>query len=320
VSVAVCLLLYAAAVCVVAPRLLPLLTGAGASPRFGVAAWLIVLASVLASWVGAAIALPVALVAGWHRPGSLRMGECVAALRSAAFGHNGSGTQLAVAVLAVAVAGFVTVLAARVGAALTRTRTRTREHAASARIIGRRVPGLDALVVDAPQKVVYCLAGRPGTVVVTSSAVTALDNGRLEAVLSHERAHLAGRHHLLLSTTRALATSLPRIRLFSVAAQDVSRLLEMCADDTAAATHSRAAVLDAILTLAGTAPVPSGALGASTVGVSARVARLAYPSRARQRLRTQLLLMTFTAVLLAAPIAAAWAATHGLSACGPFST
>jgi Zn-dependent protease with chaperone function len=318
VSVAICLLLYAAAVCVVAPRLLPLLTRAGASPRFGVTAWLAVLASVLASWVGAAIAMLVALVVGWHRPGGLRMGDCVAALRSAAVGYNGPGTQLALAVLVVSVAGFVAVLAARVGAALTRTRTRTREHAASARIIGRRVPGVDALIVDAPDKVVYCLAGRPGTVVVTSSAVTALDHGRLEAVLSHERAHLAGRHHLLLSTTRALASSLPRIRLFTAAAQDVSRLLEMCADDTAASTHSRETVLDAILTLAGAAPIPSGALGASTIGVAARVSRLAYPMGASQQLRTRLLLMTFTAVLLAVPIAAAWAATHGLTVCGPF--
>jgi Zn-dependent protease with chaperone function len=77
-----------------------------------------------------------------------------------------------------------------------------------------------------PQKMAYCLGGLPGTVVVTSAAVAALDRHHPDAVLAHERAHLAGRHHLLLGITRALAASLPRLRLFTVAHKEVARLLE----------------------------------------------------------------------------------------------
>ena len=58
-SVAVCLLLYGAVVCVVAPRLLPYMTRGGSAPVAAVAVWLIAVASVLVSWVTAAAALVV---------------------------------------------------------------------------------------------------------------------------------------------------------------------------------------------------------------------------------------------------------------------
>ncbi|MDZ4266075.1 MAG: M56 family metallopeptidase, partial [Mycobacterium sp.] len=89
---------------------------------------------------------------------------------------------------------------------------------------------MDGLVIDAPQKAAYCLGGRTGTIVITSAALAALERPHLDAVLAHERAHLAGRHHLLLSVTRALTAGLPRMRLFTVAHTEVARLLEMCAD------------------------------------------------------------------------------------------
>jgi beta-lactamase regulating signal transducer with metallopeptidase domain len=198
-------------------------------------------------------------------------------------------------------------------------RIRSRRHAESARIIGRRVAGVDGLVVDAPQKMAYCLGGRPGTVVITSAAVAALERPHLDAVLAHERAHLAGRHHLLLSVTRALATSLPRMRLFTVAQTEVARLLEMCADDTAARRYGTAALLSAILTLAGASPIPSTALGATSgVGVYARVTRLTYPDTAVRRVGARVFLATFTGVILAAPLLTVWAAASGFPACGPF--
>ena len=314
-----CLLLYAAAVCVLAPRLLTRLTGSGASPRFGVATWLIVLASVLVAWIGAAGLLAGWMVSSWNRPGHV-WGACFTALRSAAVGHDGALSQLVLVLVAATLAVFVTALAARVCRHLVRARARTDRHAESARIIGRRVVDIGALVIDAPEKIVYCLGGRPGTIVITSAAVASLhDRRHLDAALSHERAHLAGRHHLLLASTRALATSLPRIRVFTAAEEQVSRLLEMCADDTAARTHGATTVLAAILALTGAGPIPFGALGASTVGVCARITRLAAPMPPRRQTWVRVALSAFIAVLLAAPFLAAWASAHGLTACGPFA-
>jgi Zn-dependent protease with chaperone function len=323
VSIAVCLLLYAAVVCAVAPRLLPPLTRHGSAPRAAVAVWLIMLISVLASWAVAAGVFIVYVARSWTRPDPLAVGACFAALRSAAAGQHGVGTQIGLWVMAMVVGALTLTLAARVGRSLLRGRASSRRHARSAHIIGRRVAGVDGLVLDAPQKMAYCLGGRPATIVVTTAAIAILEPPHLDAVLAHERAHLAGRHHLLLAATRALAASLPRIRLFTVAEREIAVLLEMCADDTAARRHGAAALLAAILALAGADPIPLAALAANTVGVCARVTRLAEPDSAAARIRARLLLAAVTAVIVFGPFVV-WAAVHGLSPfgltpCGPFS-
>ena len=317
-SVAVGLLLYGAVVCAAAPRLLPYMTRGGSAPGAAVAVWLIVVASVLASWAAATAVLAVYVARTWNRPDPMALAACLAQVRSAAAGHNGLAMQAGLVVPTLVLSGFVVALAARVGRSLVTARAGSRRHAESARIIGRRVAGVDGLVVDAPQKMAYCLGGRPGTVVITSAAVAALERPHLDAVLAHERAHLAGRHHLLLTVTRALAASLPRVRLFTVAQAEVARLLEMCADDTAARRYGSAALLSAILTLAGANPIPSTALGATSVGVYARVTRLTSPDTAVRRAGARVLLAAFTGVILAAPLLTVWASASGFTACGPF--
>ena len=322
-SIAVCLLLYAAVVCLVAPRLLPPLTRRGSAPRAAVAVWLIMLISVLASWAAAAAALVVYVARTWTHPDPLAVRACFAAWLSAAAGQHGVGTQIGLWTLTLAVGAFAVTQAARVGRSLLRARASSRRHARSAHIIGRRVAGVDGLVLDAPQKVAYCLAGRPGTIVITNAAIATLEPPHLDAVIAHERAHLAGRHHLLLATTRALAASLPRIRLFTVAETEIAGLLEMCADDSAARRHGAAALLAAILALAGADPIPSAALGANTVGVFARVRRLTDPDTAAARIRARLLLAAVTAVIVFGPVVV-WAGVHnlapdGLAQCGHFT-
>jgi len=299
--------------------LLPYLTRGGAAPGVAVGVWLIVLGSVLASWVGAGAALAVHVTRTWNRPDPLALTACLSEVRAAATGDSGPAMQIGLVVATAVLSAFTVALAYRVSRFLMTARARSRQHAQSARIVGRRVAGVDGLVVDAPQKMAYCLGGRPETVVITSAAVAALGRPHLDAVLAHERAHLAGRHHLVLSVTRALAISLPRIRLFSVAHAEVACLLEMCADDTAARRHGAASLVAAIATLAGAESIPAAALGASTVGVCARIARLTEPDTAVQRLHAQLLLAAFTGVVLAAPVLTVWAASAGFTACSPFT-
>jgi hypothetical protein len=121
----------------------------------------------------------------------------------------------------------------------------------------------------------------------------------------------------------AVAASPPRIRLFTLAATEIAGLLEMCADDAATGRHETAALLAAILALAGADPIPSEALGANTVGVCARVARLTDPDTAAARVRARLLLAAVAAVVVFGPFVA-WAVVHGLTPqgllpCGPFT-
>ena len=135
-----------------------------------------------------------------------------------------------------AFAGGITliVLGCRCGRSLRRTSISTREHAEAARIVGRRAGGPDAaFVLDAARPAVYCVPGRPPTIVLTTGALAVLDPEQLAAVLAHERAHLAGRHHLLLAVTRSLAAVAPFVPLFARGAAEVARLAEMRADDAA---------------------------------------------------------------------------------------
>ena len=323
-SIAACLLLYSFAVAVFAPRLLPRWTRAGAAPRLGVTAWLVAIGSVLASWAAAAVFLVLELVGDWNHPGRI-ISSCFAVLQVVATGGAGVVLQLglfALTALALTAAG---VLAARLGRSLVRARSRTHDYARMARVVGRRMPGTeaigDAVVFDAPERLAYCVAGRPNTIVVTSGAVDALDDRHLDAVLAHERAHLTGRHHLLLAATRGLATVLPRVDLFTTGAAEVARLLEMCADDVAVRGHGSRTVLGALLTLS--EPVspprslPPGAMGATGVGVVARAERLAEPAGVAERMRARLLLTAAVTLLAVGPVLAGLLAVAGIAFCDP---
>jgi Zn-dependent protease with chaperone function len=128
------------------------------------------------------------------------------------------------------------------------------------RIVGHRVgvlgtgvcpsQNVETVVLDAAEPAAYCVAGRPRAIVITRGALASLDDQQLAAVLAHERAHMTGHHAQLVAVLRGLAATFPSVGLFGEAAQQVSRLLEMCADDTAARQHGPAPLLAGLLTLA----------------------------------------------------------------------
>lgn len=308
-SLAVCLLAYSMVVTVLGPPLLASLTRAGAAPRLGVAAWLAIMGSVLAAWVAAAVLFVAQLVGSWGQIGRVLVG-CVAGLRLIVIGGYGTALQVGLLVLAALSVAALAVLGVRVGFALHRSRVRTAAHAQAAWIAAGdspRGPG-GALVIDSAQAAVYCLPGRPNTVVITNAALKALDDDQLAAVLTHEQAHLTGRHHPLLALVSALAKILSGVRLFTDAAADIARLLEMCADDAATGQHGSDSVVDALLALtlpAAPAPTitPAVAMGAAGVGVAERVERLLFPpDRTRARIG---LTLTLGAVLLGPVLTAA---------------
>jgi Zn-dependent protease with chaperone function len=315
-GVAVCLLLYSFAVAVIEPRLLVRLTWSGTAPRLAIAAWLTTIVSVLMSWLVAAGFLAVAVARYWDQPGRIAS-ACFSALRQVAVGASGPLLQATLFALTAAATAAVAILGWRVSLSVRRARAQSLRHAADARIIGRRMGGLDAVVVDAPERAAYCVAGRPDTIVVTSAAVDALDEHHLDAVLAHERAHLAGRHHLMLAFTRAVATALPRVGLFTTGAREIARLTEMAADDVAVRRHGPHTVLGALLALSAAAPIPSGAVGASSTDVLARAQRLAAPAAAGWRTRTMLGVMMLLLVL--APLVAGAHAAIGLALCNPMT-
>jgi hypothetical protein len=145
-------------------------------------------------------------------------------------------------------------------------RTR-RAHVAVLRICARVDADLGVLVLDHDEPGCYCVPGRPGTIVITSSALRRLSPAQLAAVLAHERAHLSGRHHFAVSFAHAVHRSAPRVKLLALVEQETRRLVEYIADDAALRSPGGApALVAALAVLAGGLGVvggtPAFALGA----------------------------------------------------------
>ena len=293
---------YAVAVAWWTPALLGRLTAGGIGPRLGLVAWLTAMASVLATAAVAIQFLARAAVDGWTRLAEV-VCRSVSGHTCTATGYQGAAVEFALGVAAIVAGLAAAVLAWRYGRNVQRAQRQTRAHADVARIIGHRLPGNDdAVVLDAAQPVAYCLPGRPATIVVSSGALAVLDQRQLAAVLAHERAHLASRHHLLIAVTRGLASAFPAVPLFARGAEHVARLAEMCADDAAARRSGRGTLVAALLTMATGAAVPAHALGASACAVTARLQRLVEEPGAAARIRYSLTLVSVTLLLALAPV------------------
>jgi beta-lactamase regulating signal transducer with metallopeptidase domain len=293
---------YALAVAWWAPALLSRLTARGVSPRLGLAAWLIAMASALASAAAALEFLVQAAVTGWSRLAQV-VCRSVAGHSCAQTVYTSAVFELTLALITVMAALAAAAVAWRYGRGVQRAQRQTRAHAEVARITGRWLPGVTATVVlDSPQPTAYCVAGRPGTIVLTSGALALLEPAQLAAVLAHERAHLAGRHHLLIALTRGLAAVFPGVPLFARGPENVARLAEMCADDDAARHSGRSTLLAALLAMATGAAVPASALGAMTCAVTARLQRLAEAPQRGHHAGNGLALTAVTLLLTGLPV------------------
>jgi Zn-dependent protease with chaperone function len=295
-----------AACCV--PVLLAPLTRRGVSPRLGLAAWLMAMASVLAAAAFGIESVIGTAAADWPQ---LTRDLC-RSVAGQVCTPEVYGSALYSAGVAVLAAGItLAALAAlwRYGRRLQRARRRTRTHADIARITGRVLPGTGAVVLDDPRPAAYCVAGHPAAIVITSGALAVLDQPQLAAVLAHERAHLAHRHHLLTMASRGLAAVFPGVPLFTHGSAEVASLAEMAADDAAARGSGRPTVIAALLALATGTVIPAaalqGALAAATQSVPARVERMLAPHRPVTSAAFAAALALAAAVLAAAPVALA---------------
>jgi Zn-dependent protease with chaperone function len=181
-------------------------------------------------------------------------------------------------------------------------RRQAMQHAQTARLIGRPDPDLGATLVDHAQPAAYCVAGPHPTVILTTATLQALDPEQVGAVLAHERAHLASHHHLLLAAARIGRQVLP-FPLMRDADAQITRLVEMHADDAATAGRGTRPLATALAVLAAAAGPAPGLAAAATDAVQ-RLQRLLRPAEPLSRVRRQLLgagaaALALTPVLLA---------------------
>lgn len=145
-------------------------------------------------------------------------------------------------------------------------------------LVGRRSAALRATVVDHERPAAYCLPGYRSRVVVSDGALRLLSAGQLAAVLEHERAHIAGRHHLAMAASEAFARSFRWLPLARHAREQTSVLLEMIADDHALRSHPRDVLATALYKMAASG-VPRGAFSAGGPGALLRLQRVLAPGR-----------------------------------------
>ncbi|MCK9899290.1 peptidase M48 Ste24p [Parafrankia colletiae] len=184
-------------------------------------------------------------------------------------------------------------------------RRERRRHRCDLHLLGEPA-GTGVVVLDHPQPSVFCVPGDGGHIVLTRGALDVLSPAELVAVLAHERAHLSGRHHVIVLLPAILATAFPRMPLFTLALSEVRRLVELAADDKALRRATPATLVQAVLRLAAPASAQHPATGmfhATGTATTERVLRLVTPRprRARLAMLSRLLVaVSFAATPLAA--------------------
>jgi len=149
-----------------------------------------------------------------------------------------------------------------------------RRHLSTLRIVGRQdATSATTLWLAHDQPLAFSLAGNPGVVVVTDGLIRHLDPAGVAAVLAHERAHLSGRHHQLVSLVSALRTVLAFLPLFRHAPAAIRELVELAADVSAVRRHGVSAVRAALLGVSGSG-VPGMGLAMGRDAVEVRLERL----------------------------------------------
>ncbi|MFF7391250.1 M56 family metallopeptidase [Streptomyces scabiei] len=160
-----------------------------------------------------------------------------------------------------------------------RTRDRHRE---AVDLVGRRSERLGATVLPYDVPAAYCLPGHRPRIVISDAAVRELSPEQLAAVLAHERAHIAGRHHLVIAAAEAFHSLFPRLPLARHARAQTALLLEMVADDHTLRAHSDGALASAMYEMAA-ARTPKAAFAAGGPAVLIRIRRVLGPRRPAHR-------------------------------------
>ncbi|ROR72836.1 M56 family metallopeptidase [Bogoriella caseilytica] len=231
------------------------------SPAAAIVLWqAVALAAVLAA-LGALLAAPEEILRTLHG-GEITFGPALIAGAAAAFLLAGAViVRLAVVTIRLAV----------------HTRRRRKRHVGMLDLLQGAEEGdrhqLHVLAARLP--LAYCVPGSPGRIVLTDAALDLLDEHETEAVIAHERAHLAMRHDLVTEAFTALHAAFPRWVRSRLALEEVGRLLEMLADDATVRSQGAAPVRSALEKLAATSE--------DGENIRVRLARLHSPSTAAPR-------------------------------------
>ncbi|MGW3379687.1 M56 family metallopeptidase [Streptomyces albogriseolus] len=232
------LLLLGVLTAVVGPRLLARADWPDREPVVALWAWQCVIAAVL---LCCALSMTFSAAAAWRAVGGhVFTGAPVAVVEAYTLGTAGLWAHVTAVVLACGGLWSGAMLVREIARARARRRARRAELRRRAPLLPGEEPGSDRLVVlegDRPDA--WCLPGTPPQLVVTTAALQRLKGQQLDAVLAHERGHARARHDWLLHCSSALADGFPQVPVFSAFRDEMHRLVELAADDTASRRFGR---------------------------------------------------------------------------------
>ena len=263
------------------------------APRLAILAWQALTFSVLAAFVLAGVTLLISVTTLAGDLGAV-FHACALSISSA----YGSAEFLPGTLAGTLLAGLVPawVLSCTAWELVSGWRRRRALHR-SIDMVAELDPELGVLVMDAPAPAAFCVPGRKRRIVVTTGTLAALSDDELQGVLAHEAAHLRARHNLAVTWSQALMRAFPRVRLFQVASAQTRQLIELLADDAAAAHVDRVSVASAIVSLV-EMRAPAAAMAMAQEGAVLRVSRLLQPAAPMAPWRHRLLAGGLWGVLL----------------------
>ncbi|MGW0613748.1 M56 family metallopeptidase [Streptomyces sp. NPDC002788] len=232
------LLLLGALTAVAAPRLLARANWPDREPVVALWVWQCVVAAVL---VCCALSMTLSAAAAWHAVGGHVFATAPGPVVEA-YTLGTAGTWAAATAVALACGGLwsAAMLAREIGRARARRRRRRAGLLVRAPLLPGEVTVSGRLVVlESEQPDAWWLPGTPPQLVVTTAALHRLTGRQLDAVLAHEQGHARARHDWLLNCSSALAGGFPQVPVFAAFRDEMHRLVELAADDTASRRFGR---------------------------------------------------------------------------------
>lgn len=201
-------------------------------------------------------------------------------------------------------AGILLRLGRAMGERLRHRRDRA-PHVEQLRLLAAGTPAGEPLWVRDDRPLALSIGGRPGLIVMSDSLRADLTPAAVAATFEHERAHLRGRHHVLVALGDTLGAALPVVPLLRAAPLAIRDLVELSADAQAARRCGSAAVREALSRLTGQ---PTSAVGLAMAGrlTQTRLLRLATEHSGAGRAVRVAGCTVVAIVALALPAAAGW--------------
>ncbi|MZF90787.1 M56 family metallopeptidase [Streptomyces sp. SID5643] len=232
------LLLLGALTAVAGPRLLARAQWPDREPVVALWVWQCVVATVL---VCCALSMTLSAAAAWHAVGGHLFATAPRAVVEA-YVLGTAGPWAATTALALAGGGLwsAAMLVREIGRARAERRRRRADLLVRAPLLPGEVAVSGRLVVlESERPDAWWQPGAPPQLVVTTAALLRLKGRRLDAVLAHEQGHARARHDWLLNCSSALAGGFPQVAVFAAFRDEMHRLVELAADDTASRRFGR---------------------------------------------------------------------------------